>query len=386
MIKRKIALIGATGSVGLQTIDVVSAFSEFFDFSLLTCHTRFEKLMQVASPWENAQLACTGELREKAPASFLLKTEDIIDFLRDDRPDILFIASAGFDAFPILRETHSYCSLIAVANKETLIMAGCSGLLDPILAEGKLIPVDSEHAGIHQLLKAQNTHDIKKVFLTASGGPFYSNDCSHIDWDNITPAQALKHPTWEMGAKVSLDSATMANKGIELLEAHYLFSLPLEKLDLLVHPLSLVHAMVEWIDGTTTAHLAPADMRLCIQYALFWPDRYPASYCEALNWHKLTGLPFIPFDPMKLDTIKAACLALQGAALLPWLPLAYLALDEFALSGFCAGEFKFCDIGAFLLQGVKKIQTTTFLEKQSINPYTVMGLYQEICDWIKKGN
>ena len=223
MNKQSIALIGATGSVGQQSLDLISHFLESFELTLLSCHSNWQSLSLLAKPWPKAQLACTEQKVSNAPNHFLTGTEAIINAIQQNPPDILLLASSGLTAFSILRECYDSCPRIAIANKETLILAGCSGLLKQIQEKCLLMPVDSEHASIHSLLEGHNVQDLKKVYLTASGGPFYSREKKDIDWDSITPEQALKHPSWQMGPKVSLDSATMANKGIELIEAYFLF-------------------------------------------------------------------------------------------------------------------------------------------------------------------
>ncbi len=383
---KTIALLGATGSVGRQTLEVVQSLGDHFDFSLLSAHQDYENLRLLASSWPRAQLALTDPCNENTSSGSLIQGyQPIIDNILASPPDILVIASSGLTAYPVLRDTFHVCSRVAVANKEILIMAGCTGLLDQIKKATCLMPVDSEHASIHQLLDGKNINELKQVFLTASGGPFYSVHPLQTNLERVSPEQALKHPTWKMGPKVSLDSATMANKGIEIMEAHYLFDLPPEKIKIRIHPLSLIHAMAEWMDHTSTLHVAPADMRICIQYALTWPQRHSSRIADTLDWEQISSLPFISFDPHSLEVIQASYLALDKADQCPWLPLAYLAADEIALELFLNNNLSFDQIGHWIFQKIIKIQDVEYLKKLPMNPYTIMGIYKEIVNWIRKG-
>jgi 1-deoxy-D-xylulose-5-phosphate reductoisomerase len=385
MKKQAIALIGATGSVGRQSLDIVKRFTDKFYLSLLSCHSNWKELELLADPWPKAKLAYTNFKAECASDRFINGTEALILEIQENPPDILLIASSGLTAFSILRDCYSCCSRIAIANKETLILAGCSGLLKNIDEQCLLMPVDSEHASIHHLLQGHSVNELRKVYLTASGGPFYSSPNPDFDWDAITPEQALKHPTWNMGPKVSLDSATMANKGIELLEAHFLFSLPPDKIDILIHPQSLVHAVVEWIDGTSSAHIAPADMRLCIQYALSWPQVFSAEYLEAFDWKRLRGLPFVPFEISNHPIIQAAYECISDPELAKWMPLVYLAADEIVLDRFVRHEIAFKNIGIWMLDTLRDFKMNHSFNNTDINPSNILGIYKMMHDWIKKG-
>jgi 1-deoxy-D-xylulose-5-phosphate reductoisomerase len=385
MKKQRVALIGATGSVGQQSIDVFHRFSESFDPTLLCCHSDWQSLNLLAKPWPKATLACTKDKISALPQHYLCGSEEVIQAILEHPPDILLIASAGLTAFSILRECYQVCPRIAIANKETLLLAGCSGLLKQIQEKCLLMPVDSEHASIHSLLEGRSPQELRKVYLTASGGPFYSRASIDIDWDSITPEQALKHPSWHMGTKVTLDSATMANKGIELIEAYFLFSLKANQLDILIHPRSWIHAVAEWIDGTSTAHVAPPDMRLCVQYALTWPKRLASSYLPSFDWKNLTSLPFVPFDAKNLAVIQAAYESIEDPVDSRWLPLVYLALDEIALERFVQGSLSFKDLGPWILKTLRIAKEKFPIDSSAINPMHILGIYKEILDWIKKG-
>jgi len=383
--KKKIALIGANGSVGRQSLEIIKEYSSFFDLTLATCHSHFEQLQDLTSSWDQVQLACTGKPENPLPAHFLSGKEAVTNFICEIQPDILLIASAGLTGFEILRDAYPYCAKIAIANKESLIMAGCSGLIPEIRKTSFLLPIDSEHVGIHQLISGHDNAYIRKVYLTASGGPFYSKKSDQVNWDNISPEQAMAHPTWNMGPKVSLDSATMANKGIELIEAQYLFQLPWYQLDILIQPSSQVHALVEWVDGSTTAQLAVADMRLCVQYALFWPQRKTFSHKASLDLHHFDYIPFVPFDPESLDIIKASYYCMQHSASKPWLPLVYLASDEIALERFVLGQMKFKEIGSWILNVCHNISEQLFFSYETVNPSNILGIYNDVVNAIKKG-
>ncbi len=385
MKKQSIALIGATGSVGKQCLDIFHHFSDYFSPTLMSCHSDWQTLCQLAKPWPEIRLACTNQDAPALPQHFLSGYKEVIRAIFEHPPDILLIASAGLTAFTILQECYPLCPRIAIANKETLILAGCSGLLNEIQKKCLLMPVDSEHASIHSLLQGHSLQELKKVYLTASGGPFYSRPDLDIDWGSITPEQALKHPSWQMGSKVTLDSATMANKGIELLEAYFLFSLRADQLDILIHPKSWIHAVIDWIDGTSTSHIAPPDMRLCIQYALTWPQRLESSYLPSFEWKKLDSLPFVPFDAKNLAIIQAAYKCIQDPDKAKWLPLVYLAADELGLERFIQGTLSFKAFGPWVLETLERLEFEFPLDISTINPSSILGIYKEILDWIKKG-
>lgn len=311
--KRKIAILGSTGSIGTQALQVIEEHSDLYEAYVLTANNSVDKLIEQARKYNPEIVVIANEAHyervKEALADKLIKVyagaEAICGVVEDDNVDVVLAAMVGFAG---LRPTISAIKakkVIALANKETLVVAG--ELINRLAAENQvpILPVDSEHSAIFQCLEPGNA--IEKILLTASGGPFRTMSTDELK--TVTKAQALSHPTWNMGAKITIDSATMMNKGFEVIEAKWLFGVKPDKIQVVVHPQSVIHSMVQFEDGAVKAQLGVPDMRLPIQYALSYPKRLKSSF-ERLDFFKLKDLTF-----EEADTKRFRCLALAYEAL-----------------------------------------------------------------------
>ncbi|MBQ9145790.1 MAG: 1-deoxy-D-xylulose-5-phosphate reductoisomerase [Clostridia bacterium] len=343
---KKVAVLGATGSVGTQAIEVIRANSAALCLCAASCHRQWEKLVETVAPLrpatlitatENALLSYAwGEER----ATVYSGKDALTRYAREGDYDILLVAVTGIHGLAPTLAALERGKTVALANKETLVCGG--HLVEKALEKvGKLVPVDSEHSAIHQCLKGEESASVEKLILTCSGGALRSVPIA--DLAKATPQEVLAHPNWSMGNKITVDCATMVNKGFEVVEAHYLFNLPYENIEVLLHPESTVHSMVEFVDGAVMAQLGTPDMRLPIQYALTYPLRLP-SLCAKLS---LAGksLHFQAVDgeryPCFGEVLRAAC---RGPAAL----VALNAADEYLVEQFLLGHIQYGQIHTLL--------------------------------------
>lgn len=294
---RRIAVLGSTGSIGTNTLDVVRSLPERIELVGLTAHSNWEKLAEQCrahkprlavladreaySRADRTQFPKETELLGGEEAACRLASADDVDLVVS-----AVVGAAGLTATWAALEAGK---TVALANKETLVVAGTRVTELAQERGATLLPVDSEHSAIFQAVFGRSYADIDRVVLTASGGPFRGK--SAADLAEVTPEQALKHPTWQMGPKITIDSATLMNKALEVIEAHWLFGLTAEQIDVIVHPESIIHSFVEFVDGSVMAQLSPPDMRLPIQYALTYPERLPGP-AKRLDWQSLAGFRF----------------------------------------------------------------------------------------------
>ncbi|HHV36923.1 MAG TPA: 1-deoxy-D-xylulose-5-phosphate reductoisomerase [Candidatus Cloacimonetes bacterium] len=315
---KKIALLGASGSIGSSTFEVIREQADHFKISLASAHSSWEKLCNLAGEFDIPVLVFTGidepslqeQIRSLHPKKRIYFGEDeLINLLKDEDYDIALNAiggSAGIRAtFAILGRGKS----LALANKESLVLGG--HLVHESFKDALILPVDSEHSAIFQAIGNSPKAEIKKLIITASGGAF--RDFPLSDFGTITPEMALKHPNWDMGAKVTLDSATMFNKALEVMEARWLFDLPYEQIEAVIHPQSVIHSLVQYIDGSLIAQLGTPDMKLPILYALSYPKRLPSELVQT-------------------DLLEHANLTFEGIAKERY-PLYYLGLDAARAGG-----------------------------------------------------
>ena len=310
---KRIAILGSTGSIGTQALDVIEEHSDLFEAYVLTAHNNVELLVEQARRFQPEIVVIANEQHydsvQRALSNLPIKVyagaQALCDVVQDENVDIVLASMVGFAG---LRPTISAIKakkVIALANKETLVVAG--ELINRLAAENQvpILPVDSEHSAIFQCLEPGNR--IEKILLTASGGPF--RKCTSEELHRVTKAQALAHPTWNMGAKITIDSATMMNKGFEVIEAKWLFGVTPEKIQVVVHPQSVIHSMVQFEDGAVKAQLGVPDMRLPIQYAFSYPRRLSSSF-DRLDFFQLKDLTF-----ERPDLQRFPCLALAYEAL-----------------------------------------------------------------------
>ena len=313
MEKKKIAILGSTGSIGTQALQVIDEHSELYEAYILTANNSVGKLVEQARKYQPEAVVIANEIHYSTvrdaladlPIKVYAGADALCEVVQDDNVDIVLASMVGFAG---LRPTISAIKagkMIALANKETLVVAG--GLINNLITQYKVpvIPVDSEHSAIFQCLEPGNR--IEKILLTASGGPF--RKFSKEELKSVTKAQALAHPTWNMGDKITIDSATLMNKGFEVIEAKWLFGLTPEQIEVVVHPQSVIHSMVQFEDGAVKAQLGVPDMRLPIQYAFSYPQRLNASF-DRLDFKKIREFTF-----EQPDTDRFPCLALAYEAL-----------------------------------------------------------------------
>jgi 1-deoxy-D-xylulose-5-phosphate reductoisomerase len=341
-----VAVLGSTGSIGTSTLDVVASSHGRFAPWLLAAHRSLAPLVEQAHrfrpAWivvvDEAAAAQLGTASLPAGTRLAVGPDALDELIQDAAVDRVVSAIAGAAG---LRSTWTAVAAgkgVALANKETLVMAGPLVMQLARRTGATILPVDSEHSAIHQALLAGSGDEVARIVLTASGGPFRTRSREALA--TVTPEEALRHPTWSMGPKITVDSATMMNKALELIEARWLFDMPAERLAVMVHPQSIVHSLVEFVDGSVIAQLSPPDMRLPIQYALTYPARM-AGPARRLDFAQPLTLEFAPPD---LDRFPAVRLGHEAAARGGTAGAVLNAANEEAVGGFLAGRLRFTDI------------------------------------------
>lgn len=342
---KKIALLGSTGSIGTQTLDIVRNHEELKVVSL-TANSNVNLMEQQAREFGPKLVVMHDEKAAVELADRLSDTdivvksgmEGLIEAATVEEADIVLTAVVGMIGIrPTIAAIKAHKD-IALANKETLVCAG--HIIMPLIKECgvKLYPVDSEHSAIFQSLNGENHSDVEKILITASGGPFRTK--SKDELKNMTVEDALNHPNWSMGSKITVDSATLVNKGLEVMEACWLFDVPLEKIQVVVHPQSIIHSMVQYVDGAIMAELGSPDMKLPIQYALFYPNR-PYLDTKRVDFYELAQMTFEKPDP---DKFEGFALAMRAAKEGGSMPTVFNAANEVAVALFLHKQIGFTDI------------------------------------------
>ncbi|HSQ57907.1 MAG TPA: 1-deoxy-D-xylulose-5-phosphate reductoisomerase, partial [Gemmata sp.] len=343
---RRVAILGSTGSIGTSALDVVRHLPEHLEVVGLAANSSWEQLADQCRAFKPRLAVLTDRVAyQRADRDFfpreteLLGGEDALNRLVSASDvDVVLSAIVGAAGLRGTWAALEAGKTVALANKETLVIGG--SLVTELAARrgAKLLPVDSEHSAIFQALTGHSPDDVSRVVLTASGGPFRGRRASEIE--RVTPAEALKHPTWQMGPKITVDSATLMNKALEVIEARWLFGLPASKIDVIVHPESIVHSFVEFADGSVLAQLSPPDMRLPIQLALLHPARVSGP-AKRLDWGALAALHF---DPVDRETFPAVDLGFEVADRGGSCGAVLNAANEAAVARFLAGTLPFPDI------------------------------------------
>jgi 1-deoxy-D-xylulose-5-phosphate reductoisomerase len=353
---RKVSVLGSTGSVGVSTLDLFEKAGVDVEVVALAAGRNAERLAEQARTWrpkvavieDESKLA---ELRHRLAGTGIETAAGAAAVVEAAAADAQWVMSAivGFAGLAPTLAAARTGAIIALANKESLICAGPALLRTARLAGGAVIPVDSEHSAIFQVFDPANAQNVARLILTASGGPF--RGWSREQMARATPEQALAHPNWNMGAKISVDSATMMNKGLEVIEAAYLFAMPAERVEVLIHPQSIVHSLVEYADGSTLAQLGPPDMRAPIACAYAWPDRLPWP-AQRLDLAKAGQLTFEAPDPVRFPALRIAkeALAAGGAA-----PSIMNAADEVAVAAFLGRRIGFLDIARVVAETLDRM-------------------------------
>jgi len=358
---RNIVILGSTGSIGRSTLKVLDAHPDSFKVMALAAYANTNLLLEQYHKYHPEFLAVVdtdrghklAETLADEPVKVLTGNDGLLELTALDKIDIVLNAIVGAAGLRASLETVKRGRDLALANKESLVSGGP---LFPRLVEktkARILPVDSEHSAVWQTLYSGKKDEIKNIILTASGGPF--RDYPKEKFDTITLEQALAHPTWKMGPKISIDSATLVNKGLEVIEAVVLFEMPVEKIKVVVHPQSVIHSMVEYIDSAVIAQLSKPDMCLPITYALFWPDRVSSAF-GSIDWASLGTLTFELPD---YDKFPALRLAYEVARTGGTAPAIYNAANEIAVAAFLDGHIKFTGITDIIENTLGKMEITS---------------------------
>jgi len=346
--KKKVAILGITGSIGTSAVEIVKQHSDLFEIVFASAHTQYPQLYEIAQKLHIQKIALSSiEKKVTRPdQNIRLYTgqAELLKLIAGEDYDILINAVTGSAGLPYTIGTLRAGRDLALANKESLVMAGhlINNLLENTQNPPKLVPVDSEHSAIFQVLQGQDAHKVRYLHITASGGPFRTLPL--CDFSKIDSKQALKHPTWSMGPKVTIDSATMINKGLEVIEAHWLFDMPYDKIKAIIHPQSIIHSLVEFIDGSMLAQMSTPTMKLPILYALTYPQRV-SSQCVHTSLETLSALTFETIDPARYPLYYLAVDAGKAGGIMPTV---LNVANEVAVEKFLRGEISFINIAEYV--------------------------------------
>jgi len=365
---KNIVLLGSSGSIGRSTLDVVRQHPGRLKVMALAANSNCNLLVEQYFEFRPDYVCLVdetlrGELRERLksePVRVLSGKDEMIELAELDKADIVVNAVVGAAGLLASVETVRHKKILALANKESMVAAG--PLLNKLSKKSgaKIIPIDSEHSAIFQLLESKNLSEVKNIILTASGGPFRILPLDKFA--DITLEQALKHPTWKMGKKITIDSATLVNKGLEIIEAVNLFEVPPDKVKVVIHAQSIIHSMVEFFDSSITAQLSRPDMRMPITYALFWPLRAVSEFGR-MDFSKLTNLTFEPPDFNRFPALRLACDVAQKGGTAPAI---FNAANEIAVEAFLNRAITFVDIVRIIEETVTDIDSIAEPELEDI--------------------
>ncbi|HOK08255.1 MAG TPA: 1-deoxy-D-xylulose-5-phosphate reductoisomerase [Candidatus Hydrogenedens sp.] len=365
---KKITLLGSTGSIGQNALDVIRSFKDSFSVVGLAAHSNIELLKKQINEFKPKYVAVydvtfANKLKKEFKDLTIFVGKEGLKEITSIKVDIILSAIVGAVGLEPLLAGIAHCNTVAIANKEPLVMAG-GIIVDKAKKESvELIPVDSEHSAIFQCLLGQKPETIEKIYLTASGGPFYKSTFTELD--SVTPDDAIKHPTWNMGKKISVDSATLMNKGLEIIEAMWLFHLDVEKIDVVIHPQSIIHGLVEFTDGNILAHLGPTDMKLPILFSFTYPER-AKKHIKRLNLFELSHLSFDVPDTKKFPCLDLArTSAKQGGVI----PAVLNAANEVAVHAFCNKKITFKQIPLVIEKTLNRMSHQN-------RPYTLESILQ----------
>ncbi len=376
---RRIALLGSTGSIGRQTLDVVRRFPASFKVVALAARSNVELLAKQVQEFKPSLVTCfadTPGVEEKAQAALpgvVLGEQGLLEVATHPEADIVVAATSGLKGLKPTLAAIGAGKTIALANKETLVMAGHLVMQAAQRTGVSILPIDSEHSAIWQCLRGEDKQEIKRLLLTASGGPF--RHATLQDLRAVTVEQALAHPTWRMGPKITVDSATLMNKGLEVLEARWLFDVPYERIDVVVHPESIIHSMVEFVDGSIKMQASLPSMHLPIMNALAYPQRLhnaDSGFIRELCWSDVARLNF---ENLNRERFPCFRLALEAGERGGTYPCALVGADEEAVELFLAGAISFLEI-AQLIEGVLELHHSV----AQPNVTTIL----EACAWARK--
>jgi len=364
MKKRGVAILGSTGSIGTQALEVIEAYPELFDLQVITAGNNVDLLIEQAFKFKPNMVVIVDESQYPKVKEALWKEdihvycgkESLCQVVQSTEVDVVLTALVGYAGLQPTIAAIEAKKHIALANKETLVVAGA--LITELAQKHgiNIYPVDSEHSAIFQCLPGEQMNPIEKIYLTASGGPFRGFTMKQLE--NVTKAQALKHPNWTMGAKITIDSASMMNKGLEVIEAKWLFNLKAEQIDVIVHPQSIVHSLVQFEDGSMKAQMGLPDMKLPIQYALTYPQRLSTNYPR----FNFMDYPQLTFEPADAKTFKNLGLAYRALELGGNVPCALNAANEVTVQAFLEDKISFLNIARInevVMENIPKVRTTS---------------------------
>lgn len=358
---RNIVILGATGSIGRSTLKVIDSHPGFFNVKALAAYSNLELLKEQYYRYRPEYLGLVdsqkGQLLAASlkdePVRVLVGDEALLTLVSLDKVDMVLNAIVGAAGLKVSLAAVKKGRDLALANKESLVSGG--PLFAPIVEKtgARILPVDSEHSAVWQALTAGHKNEIRNIILTASGGPFRNLPADKFA--DITPEQALAHPTWQMGSKITIDSATLVNKGLEVIEAVVLFQVPADKIKVVIHPQSVIHSMVEYIDSSVIAQLSIPDMCLPITYALFWPHRVTSAFGQ-IDWDNLGPLTFEKPDNKRFPALELAYETAQTGGTAPAI---FNAANEVAVEAFLNRTIKFTDISDMIYNTLKKMNIVT---------------------------
>ena len=381
--KRCIAILGSTGSIGTQTLKVVEEHPDKFEVYAITANTRVDELIEQARKFMPEAVVIADESKypklKEALADLPIKVyggyESICQIVESKPIDIVVTAMVGFSGLRPTINAIKAGKAIALANKETMVVAGEMINELAIKHQTPILPVDSEHSAIFQCLAGEMHNKVEKLILTASGGPFRTFTKEQLE--HVTREQALKHPNWNMGAKITIDSASMMNKGFEVMEAKWLFGVGAEDIEVVVHPQSVIHSMVQFGDGAIKAQLGTPDMRLPIMYALTYPVRLPSSF-ERIDWNTLKELTFEKPSLELFPNLRHAYTALAEGGNIPCV---VNAANEICVAAFLEERIKFTDMPKLIERAMEK---ATYILKPTLDDYleTDKEIREMVKSWI----
>lgn len=365
---QNLVILGSTGSIGKQALEIIREHPEYFNVVALSCNKNWQLLARQIQEFQpEYALLCDqehlGDLKKEVSGlqtEILSGSELLTDLARLSQADIVLNSLVGFAGFRPTVEALKADKKVALANKESLVVGGA--LINKLLNgnRGQLVPVDSEHSAMLQCLVGESAEDISRLIITASGGPFRT--WSKKKMNDITVKDALNHPNWSMGAKITIDSATMMNKGLEIIEAHWLFDLPLSKIEAVVHPQSVVHSVIEFVDGSSKAQLGPPTMKVPILYALTYPSRLDLEV-PVLNWKKAFDLTFEPVD---YDKFPCMALAVESIKEGGFAPAILNAANEIAVERFLNEEIPYIKIPAIIETCLERLNKQSEITIQAL--------------------
>jgi 1-deoxy-D-xylulose-5-phosphate reductoisomerase len=380
--KKRLAILGSTGSIGTQALEVVDSNPDLFQVEILTANNNAALLIKQALKYEpNAVVIANEEKYDEVSEALDIKGIKVFagdlalqQIVQSDTVDMVLAAMVGYAGLLPVISAIKAKKQIALANKETLVVAG--DLISRLCAENKvdLLPVDSEHSAIFQCLVGEGLSQIEKVILTCSGGPFRNFSAEQLK--SVTPAQALAHPNWNMGAKITIDSATLMNKGFEVIEAKWLFDLEPAQIDVVVHPQSIIHSLVQFSDGSIKAQLGLPDMKLPIQYAMAFPSRVQNSFKR----FSFLDYPQLSFSSPNIDVFRNLALAYQALERGGNIPCVLNAANEVVVDAFLQGKIEFLNMPDFIEQTMQKID---YIGQPTIDDYILCDQQsREYAKWL----